>query len=243
MANPWAHSRTENEIDTESTRTVPLNAYAVPAGNSDESTKDGWVDLPGLGYAPTLRISPVSEPDATRLNNGQWTVSHTVDGQEETREFWHTRDAEKASRESVVDIDTTGFQETKKGFGLPDPELGYNRYARNPRETPPPEPRPTTGMSPHTWRFWRPFGTMQEPGNTPHRFNGLHFSMADHRRNYQIYGMTPARHPGAGSRNTYRIPPTPWDTHVVDMPATGNDAPQAEYEDVIVPNASRSFRL
>jgi hypothetical protein len=237
MANPWAHSRTENEFDTESTRTVPLNAYEVPAGNSGESKGDGWLDLPGGGYAPALRIAPDGFPDATRLNNGQWVETHPVDGETETREFWHERDAEKAYRESVVEIDTTGFRETKKGFGLADPDMGADRFGRNPREKPPAETRPTESMSPHTWRFWRPF-----QGNTPHNLNGLHFSMADHRRNYQIYGMTPSRHPGAGTRNTYRIPPTPWDTHVVDMPPQ-SEAPQATYTDVIVPNTSRSYRL
>jgi len=83
MANPWAHSRTENEFDTVEPRTERLNAYAVPGSGSDESLHDGWVDLPGLGYAPTLRISPVGEPDATRLYNGQYITTHPVEVRKE----------------------------------------------------------------------------------------------------------------------------------------------------------------
>jgi hypothetical protein len=144
-------------------------------------------------------------------------LTHPVDGEERTAEFWDERDAEKKSRESVVDTDSTGFQETKQVEGFPFAKSGADRWQRNPRESPPPEPRPTTGMSPHTYRFWRPFGTLDEKGNTPHRFTGLHFSMADHRRNYTILGTTPARHPGASTRNTYRLPPTPWDQNIVDL--------------------------
>jgi len=95
MANPWAHSRTEAEIGTADSTELLVSAYAVPSGISDESLNDGWVDVPGLGYAPTLRISPVGEPDATRLNNGQWVVSHPVDGEENTETYWEQRDAEK----------------------------------------------------------------------------------------------------------------------------------------------------
>jgi hypothetical protein len=245
MANPWAHSRTENEFDTVEPRTERLNAYAVPGSGSDESLHDGWIDVPGLGYAPTLRISPVGEPDATRLYNGQYITTHPVDGEERTAEFWDERDAEKKSRESVVDTDSTGFQETKQVEGFPFAKSGADRWQRNPRESPPPEPRPTTGMSPHTYRFWRPFGTLDEKGNTPHRFTGLHFSMADHRRNYTILGTTPARHPGASTRNTYRLPPTPWDQNIVDLPPTNiaTGYSNEEYTDIAVQSPSRSYRL
>jgi hypothetical protein len=238
MANPWAHSRTEDEIGT-AEGTGLIHAYAVPAGNSDESLHDGWVDVPGLGYAPSLRISPVGEPDATRLNNGQWVVSHPVDGEDNTRAYWNQRNADTNARESVVDTDSTGFQETKIVAGYPNPALGADRWVRNPRRIPPPEPRPTTGLSPHTWRFWRPF-----QGNTPHRFTGIHFSMADHRRNYQVFGQTPARHPGASTRNTYRLPPTPWDENIVDLPPDDSNAyPDRQYVDVSVPLPNRSYRL
>src|SRR3954451_3572050 len=131
MANPWAHSRTEDEFGTQEPRTEIQNAYAVPGSGSDESLHDGWVDVPGLGYSPTLRISPVGEPDATRLYNGQWIITHPVDGEERTEEFWDERDADKKARESYVDTDSTGFQETKQAAGYPLASNGANRWNRN----------------------------------------------------------------------------------------------------------------
>jgi hypothetical protein len=42
----------------------------------------------------------------------------------------------------------------------------------------------------------------------------MHFSMADHRRTYDVLGMAPVQ----SRRNTYRADPAPWDANVVDMP-------------------------
>lgn len=90
-------------------------------------------------------------------------------------------------------------------------------------------------MSPNTYSFVRPFD------QTPERqFNGVHFSMADHRRDYEIGGMTPAYKP----RNTYRIEPAPWDKDIVDMPP--NVQPDISERIVSVdvpPTTNRSWRL
>jgi hypothetical protein len=239
MANPWAHSRTENEFDDATTPTEPLSAYAVPAANSGLSEHDGWLNNPGGGYAPSLRISPTDIPDETRLNpGGEFVTTHApADGTVNAYAWWAIKDADRKERHSVEQIATTGFEETKRGFGLADPSRGANRYGRNPREIPPAETRPTESMSGHKYLFQRPF-----TGNTPHDFTGIHFSMADHRRNYEIYGQTPPRRPGGTHRNTYRLPPTPWDTNIVDMPPDTRVV-QDNYQDVAVPMQSRSLRL
>jgi hypothetical protein len=72
-------------------------------------------------------------------------------------------------------------------------------------------------MNPRTYFFWRPFETNQ-PKMGARRLNGIHFSMADHRRDYEILGMEPAK----TRRNTYRLEPTPWDTNLVDYPPEDN---------------------
>jgi hypothetical protein len=64
--------------------------------------------------------------------------------------------------------------------------------------------------------------------------------MADHRRNYEILGMAPAR----SRRNTYRMEPAPWDLDVVDMPSTDAYNPvDARIRSVELPQNPRSMRL
>lgn len=73
---------------------------------------------------------------------------------------------------------------------------------------------------PHAlYSFTRPFDQ-----HSAREMTGDHFSMADHRRNYEIGGMKPA----PSRRNTYRLEPTPWDSDIIDMPADIEpDTPQA----------------
>jgi len=96
---------------------------------------------------------------------------------------------------------------------------GDRRWADNPRRDPVPLTRPTGLASPSMYRFYRPFDQLNRPYDdvvvgTARDLNGQHFSMADHRRTYDILGMAPQKTP----RNTYRLEPTPWDDHMVDTP-------------------------
>jgi hypothetical protein len=234
IRNPWAHSRTEREFDDPAYAEAVSSKYAVPNALDGDSP---WMDSPSGGWAPTLRLSPTGIPDITRLNDGEYVDTRPQDGLAEAREYWGNRNAETNSREAVTITDSTGFGETKGGFGHPEPSQGANRFAPPPRATPPPEPRLTSQLSPHTYRFWRPF-----QGRVPHRFTGEHFSMADHRRDYPIYGMAPQRRPGGSTRNTYRLPPAPWDAYMQDQ-APESAPVHAENVDVNVPYPSRSWRL
>lgn len=60
--------------------------------------------------------------------------------------------------------------------------------------------RPTANMGQNSYLFMRPW---ERPESS-----GQHLSMADHRRNYPIYGMRPQGDVGV---NTYRLDPKPWD--------------------------------
>jgi hypothetical protein len=237
LFNPWAHSRTEPEFSEQEYAEAVSSEYAVDRpGDPDNASP--WMDNPAGGWAPSLRLSPTGIPDATRENDGEYVTTHAPQsGGADTRAYWDRHDAEDALRHSVEDVTPFGLTESPYQGGMSNPALGANRYGRHPRETPPSEPRVTNRMNPHQYRFWRPF-----QGMTPHRFTGEHFSMADHRRDYEIYGMTPQRRPGGSTRNTYRLPPAPWDTYLQDQ--APNDPP-AHLENVQpeVPYASRSWRL
>jgi len=98
-------------------------------------------------------------------------------------------------------------------------DLGQRRWQDTPRRTPIDSGRPTARYSPSNWRFLRPFDQLNRPyeefvtGSARH-LTGMHFSMADHRRLYEILGMAPQK----SHRSTYRVEPPPWDQKMVDMP-------------------------
>lgn len=120
---------------------------------------------------------------------------------------------------------------------------GDRRWADNPRLNVPNEPRPTSGQSPSDFKFMRPFDQLNRPyddvvvGSSRH-LTGMHFSMADHRREYEILGMAPAK----TGRNTYRLTPEPWDEHIEDLPPAYSQV-NARVEVVDIPSRGRTWRL
>lgn len=210
LANPWSHSRTEPETgDTPNVAVQQVNAYAAPPLNAGDAYMDEF------GWAPQLaqRTSAVETPSAQRLQ----TIprrDYRPDPVRPPEEFWGRISADDARRESVTDTTAVGWT-IPKGI-LPSDR----RFAPNPRSTPPPEPRLTQQLGQNTWSFTRPFDQFNRtydgdpPTGSARRFNGMHFSMADHRRNYEILTMSPAR----SRRNTYRMEPAPWDIDIVDLP-------------------------
>ena len=228
--NAYAISRTEGEFDTPE-YAPSVSGYAVPGVDSDAPYNDEF------GWAPSLRLSPEGIPDTHRLGTLPLYDYRPVDNRPATE--WYGRlDAEEKKRESVTDQDADGWEETKEYPGYDRPSAGANRWARDPKENPPPEPRWTMKLGPRSYSFWRPFGTGL-PKSGAKEFNGLHFSMADHRRDYEIYGMEPVRN----RRNTYRIEPTPWDTNIVDIPAPDDTPEMRVVVSANVDYQSRSWRL
>ena len=237
LFNPWAHSRTEPEFSDPEYATAVTDQYAVDRPG-DTNNPSPWMDNPAGGWAPSLRLSPTGTPDTTRLNEGEYVTTHApASGLSDTRGYWDTRNADHNQRTDVEDVATVGLTESPTQGGMPNPAFGGGRWALPARWTPPAEPRVTNRLNPHQYRFWRPFN-----GRTPHRFNGMHFSMADHRRDYEIYGMAPQRRPGGSTRNTYRLPPAPWDAYLQDQ--APRDLPEhLENVQSDVPYPSRSWRL
>lgn len=197
----------------------PNSAYAVPNPESGGSPYSGFV------WGPKLTTNGVDgTPDAHRLQTLPTRDFHPVDEDA----FFAGRDADKKARESVTYQDADGWEEKK----------ARKSVGRNPRETPPPETRMTEKLSPSNYTFLRPFDQLSK-GNGARHFNGNHFSMADHRREYEILGMQPVRN----SRNTYRIEPGPWDRNLVDMPPIEPASPGPIQAVDLPPSGSRSWRL
>lgn len=198
-------------------------AFAVPpleAGGPGNNPM-GWAppvyQRPGNQPMPDYRTNPTLPPQAT----------------------WRPRDADKAQRSAVETQDADGWTESK---GI---NPGDRRWAENPRLNVPEEPRLTSKMSPSRYSFTRPFDQFNRnyPDalvGTSRQFNGQHFSMADHRRDYPILGMEPAK---KSMRSTYRLMPPPWGDNLVDLPPLQTPLASAHVRPVDVPRTGRSYRL
>lgn len=184
-----------------------------------------------LGWSPSLRLSAQDIPDGHRLGNFPTRDYH--DGTPGTN-VAGTLDRDTAKRHSVEKIDANGWDDSK---GV---SIGDSRWAPHAMSKPVAESRES--RHPRSYAFWRSFGNggYGNPKVGARALNGNHFSMADHKRNYEILGMQPV----TSRRNTYRIDPEPWDIDIVDMPPTTLDAsPSAVRVGREVISPSRTWRL
>jgi len=204
---------------------TPNSAYAAPDIRQDAPYNDEF------GWGPKTRIGVDGTPDAMRELTFP-VREFRPDGSGSPVPFYQSRDADEKQRESVTDQDANGWDEKKSRYA-PGPD---------PRWNPPAETRWTERLSPRSYSFTRPFDQGAK-GNGARTLNGVHFSMADHRRNYPILGMAPVRN----ARNTYRIDPAPWDADMYDVPPESSYGPvvNGRIEAVDVPGdyGNRSYRL
>lgn len=215
--------------------------YAMPNHGSyaSPSLEEGDAYTDSFGWSAGLRTSTVETPSAQRVGSFP-RMDMRPNPQRPVEEEWRKRDADDAQRHSVEDVTANGWQ-TPAGIAP-----GQTRFAPNPRSVPVAESRITSRLAPRGYSFTRFFDQFNRTHDgdpltgSARTFNGEHFSMADHRRTYDVEGFAPVRTP----RNTYRIEPTPWDTNIVDMPAdNGAEIPAARIRSVEIPAGTRSWRL
>lgn len=204
---------------------TPNSAYAAPDLNRDAPYNDEF------GWGPKTRISVESTPDAMREFQAP-VRDLRPNATESPVRHYAPIDADDKQRHSVEDQDADGWPELKNRYKIgPDP-----------RWNPPAETRVTEQLSPRRYSFTRPFDQATK-GAGARKLNGLHFSMADHRREYDILGMRPwSQH-----RNTYRVDPAPWDADMYDVPPeqTIGVTSQGRVQAVDIPGdyGNRSYRL
>jgi len=206
------------------------------AGNTQYSTSPvvAWTTTLEAGYRGKV-------PDKQRISNEE---GHDYRPSPFTSPPSHWWLGPGPGRENFV---RTGNVENVDGDGWaffrpPPGDAQWKEAADPPRRHPPAESRATNRLAPTTYSYTRPFDSGGLPKTPERQFNGIHFSMADHRRNYPIYGMNAPRQ----KRNTYRLDPAPWDQNVVDLGS--GDLPVAhEYnarlvQQDLVSTASRTGR-
>lgn len=201
---------------------APNRAFSAPFKDAPYNDEFGW--------APKPRISVENIPDAMRIQ--QFPVRTVRPGADQPpEEFYRPIDEDDKKRHSVEDQDANSW-EIKKS---------QHKLGPDPRWNPPNETRITEKLSPRSYSFTRPFDQGSK-GNGARTFNGVHMSMADHRRDYEILGMKP----WAPHRNTYRIEPAPWDADLYDVPpeSTIGTSVQGRIKAVdIPPSGNQAFRL
>lgn len=204
--DPPPSGRNGSEIDTE----------PIPAGYGVGPT---WVDYRkeypfdgNNGWAPA-RAHRLSVPEQWEVYDNDYHYPH---GKHPAPR------ADRVNQEKLEehrDIGDTGQSPNQEGAGwrsTPD----VKTYGENPERFRP----PVQSRSPHTWLFYRDMHDGEK------RLNGMHFSMADNIRTYEIGGMAPAR----GWRNTYRQEPPPRDDIIPPVqPTTVTGAVGNQY----VPNS------
>lgn len=186
-------------------------AYAVP--DTPESVVPGYDE----GYSPPLGAdSDGMLPDPIRTGQAE-----PVFGGPHTQDIHYARFAESLDRESDEYEHSTGWRVRQE-----KPEIAV--IPLQVQENLP--TRPTASMGQNTYMFMRPWDI---PGDS----TGEHFSMADHRRAYEIYGMKPQGDVGV---NTFRLDPKPWDTNLHYNPVP---TPPDPHIDVYPSGLGPSFRL
>lgn len=192
--------------------------YAVPdiPETTDPENTDG-------GFSPELRVSSdgTALPDDIRIG-----VREPPPNDPNVKSYTALRDAEKASRLSVEETETSWNVQQHKVPAGQNPMWNQER-----------EPiRPSARRSPLGYLFQRPWHIPRNVKDALGEDATAHFSMADHRRAYQVYGMAPR---GGVGVNTYRLEPRPWDQNLVARPPS----PESGEPGKNLVGGNRNYRL
>lgn len=216
-ANPYAHPLTADGSAPNPTNQyiwAGPGRYSVP--DIPESTDPTYVDG---AYATELNVagSPTGTPDDIRIGTRKRPPNSPQDP-----EVYHRRYNEFYQRLAVERTDVNWHVQQYK---VPAPQVPIWTQERLPT-------RPTADLAPMPYMFRRP---EHRPRNIKDAIDGTaveHFSMADHRRTWEIMGQKPQ---GGIGINTYRAPVRPWDENNFIPPIPENHASELF--------GSKSFRL
>lgn len=191
--------------------------YAVP--DIPETTDAEYTD----GFSPELRPSPdgTSLPDDIRIGLREPPPNDPNDFAYTTR-----RTSEQSERYS--------HDKTAESWDVQHHKVPAGQNPMWDQERLP--IRPSASRSPLGYLFQRPWRIPRNIKDALGEDAVAHFSMADHRRAYQIYGMAPR---GGTGVNSFRLEPRPWDENLVTRSAP---VPSGEPGKNIV-GGTRNYRL
>ena len=205
------------------------NPYArplIPAGQAPNANQHSavWVgpgryavkDVPEstdpeytLGYSPELVASGSATgaalPDDIRIGHREPPPNKSTDPK------WNAVQSSDYLRRHAVEVHREGRWETQQRK-IPAPRMPLWEQERPPTR-PTATQTPVGGLMTRPWHIPRNRAEIEGDGAV------LHFSMADHKRNYPIMQMEPQ---GRLGMNTYRADPRPWDESLYYPPRATN---------------------
>lgn len=202
---------------------------------------------------PANRAIPDNDPSGAHNTSFGWADSFDRDilpdgrrtGRKECRQqpevdeakSYARRDADIERRRKGMDtVENPSFKPVPKDGRVKTATLNpYRLHAWSEGD------RPTSGVNPNEWEQHRIYGAGYKGIGTID-LNGEHFSMAQHRHDYEHFGMAPVR----SWRNTYRLDPQPWDANLTDSPSNTEGYETAINRDsspAPVAQGTRSYRL
>jgi hypothetical protein len=162
------------------------------------------------GFSPELAAT--GSPDGTKLPDDiRVGTRNPPPNDPNTREVNDRRYSEFHFRHSVEQTDVGWKVRQQKVPGGQNP-LWYQERVPI---------RPTADASPTGYQFRRPWHIPRNIKDAVGEDAVAHFSMADHRRAYEIYGQKPQ---GGMGTNTYRSPVRPWDETLFIPPQAADTA-------------------
>lgn len=171
-----------------------------------ESTDPEYTD----GFSPELAAT--GSPDGTKLPDdiriGQ---RNPPPNDPNTREVNQRRYSDFHRRHAVEQTDVGWHVQQYRVPGGQNPLWTQERAPT----------RPTASLSPSGYQFRRPEHHPRHIKDAVGEDAVAHFSMADHRREYEIMGQKPQ---GGIGTNTYRAPTRPWDESLFIPPQAENMA-------------------
>ncbi len=191
--------------------------YAVP--DIPESTDPEWT----TGYSPALRVA--GSPDGSALPDDIRVGHREPPPNDPNQHPYNERRYSEFHKRHAVEEYSEGWKVQQAR--IPGPRMPLWEQERAPT-------RPTANQSPTNYAFCRPWHVPRNAADALGPQAVLHFSLADHRRTYEVWGMKPQGRVGA---NTYRASPRPWDEALFVPPPVADRA---------TPNGvpgNRSYRL
>lgn len=201
---------------------APNMNYAMPGAGQTNWGRTPYVPT-GSGFAPNLNQRVGATPDPMRTKQMPQQESYPDPGLQGPGEWYY------GVHGNANDRLARARAETEVAAPIPGIVPTIERFAPDPKSVRQPQYRATQRNSPSTWSFTRPFDQRMA-----RRLNGNHFSMADHRRNYPIYGMEAAQ----PWRSTVITQPAPWGQNLTvnAQSASYQPNPIIPTPDVGVPN-------
>lgn len=207
---------------------APLNPYQRPVAIDDGSAPDPsgeyvWggagrysvADIPETtdpeyttGFSPALATT--GSPDGTKLPDDIRIGTREPPPNDPNRTDVNARRYSEFHQRHSVEETTVGWKVTQWKKAVPH----YPEWDQDPLPT-----RPTADSSPTGYQFQRPEHRPRNIKDAVGEEAVAHFSLADHRRMYEIMGQRPQGGVGA---NTYRSPVRPWDESLFIPPQSTN---------------------